>query len=143
MDEKLALSSLVNKLYQYVFDVEQTAMKEDYDLDEIAHHDTEGIDYDEDDLNFKSPQRDYETKDDEYYSEGEGSPETLHLGNSRELEDRLKQYSELRDSANLIQSEYQQFTNQIKSPLSDNTSSANNYSEGSYSQKYLKKKKKK
>lgn len=67
-DIQAALSSLVEKLQQYVFDIEQTGIKQHYDHE------------------YQDPNEDF------------------NLGDSQELEDRLKTYQELQDNMN----EYQQ-----------------------------------
>jgi len=128
IDEKVALSTLVNKLQNYVFEVGETSMKENYN--DVANQDDVEIEYEIDDT-FKSPNKQYANLDDYYIDESE----SLHLGNSRELEERLKQYAKLQENSPQIESD----SNEQVSPLSEHKS--NNMSEGSYSQAFLKKKK--
>jgi hypothetical protein len=135
IDEKVALSSLVNKLQKYVFDIEQTTLKQELDFDNTFQQEHRDFGYNQSDLNFKSPDKIHQQEED-YYNEGEES-ESLYLGNSRELENRLKQYASLKEQTEALESSMQN-TPVLKSPLSDSTSNENNYSVGSYAQKYNK-----
>ena len=135
IDEKVALSSLVNKLQQYVFDIEQTALKEELGIEDTQHNDDD-YGYSIEDVNFKSPIKQFDSPDN-LSPEGEES-ETLYLGNSLELEKRLKQFVNMKKELK-TDLPSQDDDDSLQNPLSDHTSSANNNSQGSYAQKYMKK----
>ena len=86
IDEKLALSSLVGKLQQYVFDVEQSALKDAYNYDEIEIKETEEYEEDDEylnDPNFKLPTYNYDIQIDS--DEAEGDENSFKAINLRKL----------------------------------------------------------
>lgn len=142
IDEKVALSSLVNKLQQYVFDIEQTALKEELGIENTLGAPMENYGYTAEDINFKSPVKQLDSP--EFYpeinDEDEEESDTLYLGNTRELEERLQEFRNIKENARELETNLKQ-RDKSPSPLSDNTSSVNQNSSGSYAQKYMKKKK--
>lgn len=116
-ESQVALSALVTKLQQYIFDVEQTALKEQYD-----HHDTN---------------EDFETYDMD-------NDENLNLGNSQELEASLKNLQHLQNS---IEQYEQSQDHNIEISIDEEGEESENEHEleytqsvGSYAKQYQKKK---
>jgi hypothetical protein len=104
LDEKLALSTLVNKLQKYVFDVESAVHQAP---EELATHETNEVEYIEN-IDIYSP-----------------STSSLNLGNSRELEERLKQYCKLQDSPSALEYREESYSEESASePLSEKQSNS-------------------
>ena len=116
-ESQVALSALVTKLQRYIFDVEQTGLKEQY-----KHHDTNE--------NFET----YDIDNDE----------NLNLGNSQELEASLKNLQHLQSS---IEQYEQSQDHNIEISIDEEGEESENEQESdyqqpieSYAQQYQKKK---
>ena len=84
IDEKLALSSLVSKLQQYVFDVEQSALKDIYNYDEMEIKETNEFEEEDNDdetnLNYKLPLSSYDFDLDDEAEGDENSFRAINIG---------------------------------------------------------------
>lgn len=135
LESQEAMSTLVDKLQQYVFDVEHnTIREEDETLEEQENYEIPDIEYD---VNFRSPEQNH-TNDNIYSENSDDSPQ---LGNSRDLENRLKFYSDLKASATEIETAQAQFLHS-KNQAEWSPSSKHTYKEGSYAQQYQNRKNK-